>query len=344
MKDEPMSAERSSAPSHWYPEAPRILVATCMKDEGPFILEWIAWHRAIGVTDFIVFTNDCADGSDALLERLDRMGVIQHAPNPALGTGSTYFQPAALNYVPHFQAFKTCDFFISMDVDEFINVRVGDGRITDLLDAAGPFDALSMCELNHGANGNETYEPGWVTEQFPLHQTEAPGRWKAQRGVKTIVRPGPWLKKVRNHRPDANDGVATRWLDGGGRPTNALLEDDTLNGLDSRGAYALVSLDHFALRSLESYLAKMNRGDVVVAGKQVSSRYWRLRNQNGPVSSRFDRQSPNAWAEYDRLLEDTELKKLHESCCTAHRARIDELLSDPPYQERRQWILDNAWD
>ena len=31
----------------------RTAIVTTMKNEGPFILEWIAWHRAIGVDDFL---------------------------------------------------------------------------------------------------------------------------------------------------------------------------------------------------------------------------------------------------------------------------------------------------
>lgn len=50
--------------------------ATCivstMKNEGPFILEWIAHHRAIGVDDFLIYTNDCTDGTDRLLDALAR--------------------------------------------------------------------------------------------------------------------------------------------------------------------------------------------------------------------------------------------------------------------------------
>ncbi len=48
----------------------RVAIVTTMKNEGPFILEWIAYHRAIGVQDFLVYTNDCTDGTDDLLRLL----------------------------------------------------------------------------------------------------------------------------------------------------------------------------------------------------------------------------------------------------------------------------------
>ncbi|MDB4053693.1 glycosyltransferase family 2 protein [Octadecabacter sp.] len=61
----------------------RITAITPMKNEGPFILEWLAYHLMIGINDFVVFTNDCEDGTDAILERLDELGLVRHLPNPS---------------------------------------------------------------------------------------------------------------------------------------------------------------------------------------------------------------------------------------------------------------------
>ena len=38
-----------------------------MRDEGPYLLEWVAYHRLIGFTDIVVCSNDCVDGSPAHL-------------------------------------------------------------------------------------------------------------------------------------------------------------------------------------------------------------------------------------------------------------------------------------
>ncbi|MGB0799487.1 MAG: glycosyltransferase family 2 protein, partial [Planktomarina sp.] len=38
-----------------------------MRNEGPFIVEWVAHMRHIGVADLLVYTNDCDDGTDVLL-------------------------------------------------------------------------------------------------------------------------------------------------------------------------------------------------------------------------------------------------------------------------------------
>lgn len=336
-------AGRDSRP--WPVAEPRVLVATCMKDEGPFILEWLAWHRAAGVTDFVVFSNDCTDGTDRLLDRLHAMGEVVHLPNPAVVAGGTAFQPIALAFAERMAEMRAADFFISMDVDEFINVQTGAGRLADLFAATGPFDVLSMTEVNHGANRREHYERGWLKDLFPAHQTSFPGNRRARREVKSIVRLSDRVVKLRNHRPDIDAGpYPPFWLDGSGRFLPVLAADPAENGIDSRGTLGLVRLEHFALRSLASYLVKMYRGDVVVTGKQVSQAYWRLRNRNEETSADWSRLDPAARAYHrDRFESDAGLMALHEAACAAHEARIAALLAEPEFIARRDWALREVW-
>ncbi|MGA1180601.1 MAG: glycosyltransferase family 2 protein [Marivivens sp.] len=52
-----------------------------MKNEGPYILEWVAHHLAIGFGHFIVVTNDCEDGTDEILLALQQRGPVTHVIN-----------------------------------------------------------------------------------------------------------------------------------------------------------------------------------------------------------------------------------------------------------------------
>jgi FkbM family methyltransferase len=346
VKPAPGSRMPTRAYQAWPVENPRVLVTTCMKDEGPFILEWLAWHRAVGVTDFVVFTNDCSDGTDRMLEHLAARGELVHLPNPALATASPAFQPHALTYTHYLPAFRDADFVISMDVDEFLNIRCGAGRLPDLFTAAGPFDAISVSELNHGSNNRLDFEPGWIRPQFPAHESETPGQRRARRGVKTITRLSPKVDKIRNHRPDmVHDALPPRWLDGSGRHTDWFHADGTQNGMDARGCYGLVSLDHYALRSLGSFFMKTLRGDVVVANKQVSLRYWKVRNRNEFATSTYHPGVEAASAAYHaRVFEsDPALMALHAASCRWHSEKIMEVADQPEFAKRQAWILANAW-
>lgn len=53
-----------------------ILILTSMKNEAPFILEWIAYHKAIGAKHFLVYTNDCSDNTNEILDRLAELGLV----------------------------------------------------------------------------------------------------------------------------------------------------------------------------------------------------------------------------------------------------------------------------
>lgn len=342
VRPEPAAPLVNRPARDWGAEGLRVVVPTCMKDEGPFILEWIAWNRAIGVTDFVVFSNDCTDGTDAILDRLDEMGIITHLPNPAFLSGSHAFQPMALSYVSQMHRFRRADFVISMDVDEFINIRCGDGTLAGLFAETGAFDVLSMSEINHGSNRQEHYAPGWMTETFPGHQSERPGAWKAHRGVKSIVRLSDRLLKLRNHRPDM--APEARWLNGSGQETSVFHDDAGANGTDCRNAYKLVSLDHFPLRSAESFLVKMFRGDVVVKNKSVSERYWRVRDDSSANSSDLAAGVARARAVFERdLAHDEQLMRLHAEAERAHIERIRHLMQVDRFQSRLRWIRD-GWD
>lgn len=315
--------------------APRVTAITCMKDEGPFILEWLAFHKALGVTDFLVFTNHCTDGTDTLLAALDRANELRHMPNPALVADTTYFQPKALAYAAYHSTFKAADYLISMDVDEFLNIRIGEGRFADLLAALPDFDALSAPMVDFGSDGIEAYRDRWVTEQFTTHANLRPGKWRARRGVKSIVHNGPHLAKLRNHRPDlvSVKGTSPLWLDGSGNPApESLTGDPTENGYDARGRSDLVVFNHYPLRSLDSYLVKSHRGDVVIKDKQLGKSYWRRRNLN--VSSELPLGSVRSAAqeEWQRLREIPGVLEAHAHCVEAHKRKIAALREHPDFR------------
>ena len=80
----------------------RVLAILGVKNEGAFLLEWLAHHRACGFTDFLVFSNDCSDGTDLMLDRLAAMGWLTPCPQrrpacrrPAMGAAEGGRQASA---------------------------------------------------------------------------------------------------------------------------------------------------------------------------------------------------------------------------------------------------------
>lgn len=52
-----------------------------MKDEALFLLEWYAHHLAVGFPKILVYTNDCSDGTDDMLIRLEELRFGYHRRN-----------------------------------------------------------------------------------------------------------------------------------------------------------------------------------------------------------------------------------------------------------------------
>src|ERR1700743_471182 len=105
----------------------RVTEVAFTKNEGRFLLEWIASHRAIGVGDFLVYTNDCEDESPALLERMAEMGIAVHVPNPLLPGEQA--QNKALNHAKDHPLGTAADYVLQIDPDEFLCIKAGVGRI-----------------------------------------------------------------------------------------------------------------------------------------------------------------------------------------------------------------------
>ena len=141
----------------------RFVIVTPMKNEGPFILEWVAHNLAIGADVIAVYSNDCTDGSDALLDRLAAMGRLHHFDNSSK-------RPA-----PQRRAYRRFlksglaapeDWVIPIDADEYINVKAGDHTLRALAAAVPEARTISMTWRLFGNGGVVTYEDGFLTDQF----------------------------------------------------------------------------------------------------------------------------------------------------------------------------------
>lgn len=163
----------------------RITVVTCVKNEGPFILEWIAYHQMLGATDFLFYSNDCTDGSDALLHALARAGHVTHLPNPAAGRN---YQMEALKDARGRAIVRDADWVWIADVDEFPNIHAGDHSFAALIAACGDPQAISLNFQFFANDGIAAYEDRPMIEQFC--RSHNPDLWCGETAVevKTLVR------------------------------------------------------------------------------------------------------------------------------------------------------------
>ncbi|WP_425437073.1 glycosyltransferase family 2 protein [Litoreibacter ponti] len=304
-----------------------------MKNEGPFILEWIAFHRAIGVDDFLIYTNDCTDGTDELLDLLQARGLVQRRDNKFHGTDLKP-QHWALDAADSEEVYQKAGWAISMDVDEFINIHVGKGTLDDLYKAVGDANMISLTWRLFGNADVHEYKDEFLINQFTRCAPELCRKPHQAWGFKTLFRNIGIYKKMGVHRPKGlkpDLWEKIKWVNGSGKPMpKKLIRNGWRSTTDSYG-YDLVTLNHYAVRSAESFLVKRDRGRVNHVDRDQGLSYWFRMNNNWEEDTSAQTKLPLLQAEYDRLMADPEIAAAHAHCVAQHRAKIAELKATENY-------------
>lgn len=308
----------------------RATIFTTMKNEGPFMLEWVAYNRVIGFTDIAIFTNDCSDGTDRIAMRLQELGLARHEENPLRKGASP--QRMMLRRALGDPLYGASDWVICADCDEFLNVRTGDGTLGALFATAAPVDAISLCWKIFGRGDCTEYEDSPVIGQFTWAAPEDYRDKYRGLGLKTLFRPGAPVDRFGVHRPKFDKGVPRGflWKDGGGQP---MPEAYFTGGWSAHPGFGhdLGRLHHYAVRSVDSFLVKRDRGRTNHMERDQGLAYWADMNLNMERDESLLPMLAPTRAALDAMLADPELARLHAAACDWHRGRIAALKADPDW-------------
>lgn len=311
----------------------RRAIVTTMKNEGPFILEWLAYHRAIGFDDVIVYTNDCTDGTDTMLQMLERKGFVQHRQNPFRESGLKP-QHAALQASETEPIIKDAKWVTCIDVDEFVNIKVGDGTLDALFAAVPDANMIAMTWRLFGNGDVHEFNDRPITEQFLRCAPEFARKPHQAWGFKTLFKNIGLFKKLGVHRPKGLNPQLweeINWVNGSGRPLPREMFRNGWRSTTETYGYDLVQLNHYAVRSAESFLVKRDRGRVNHVDRDQGLAYWFRMNNNFEEDLSIQPRLPMMRAELARLLADPEIKAAHEAAVQAHRDKIDALRATETY-------------
>lgn len=313
-----------------------------MKNEGPYILEWIAHNLALGFDKILIFSADCDDLTDRMLDRLEDMRLIKHCPNPKrIFTQLGVWHVAALRYATTFNQFRDSDWVLAVDVDEFLEIAPGDHTLTDLFDHSPKFDLMSFTVVGHNSSNIKYIGNGDVLNTFLRSQTDIsdlndPAK-PYRAAVKTLMTNPIRNSLFRNHRPKIDDFSSRdmTWLNGGGREMPAEFTDKKVNLWPSANSLGIAHVNHYSLRSMESFLVKVDRGDAVNEAKigfdkdriDGAMKYWRDRNRGTDVAQRIPSR-PKPYNEiHASLAGDAILGEMHEQACAIHRQKIERIVN-----------------
>ncbi|MEL6516386.1 MAG: glycosyltransferase family 2 protein [Pseudomonadota bacterium] len=309
----------------------RFLIVTNMKNEGPYILEWMAHHLALGFGHVIAVTNDCVDGTDEILQRLQALGQVTHLINPAvLDQGKKQWQRRAQRYVQHYPVYAQAEWILHADVDEFVCLNDSIRDVPTLVDRMQPAHAISMTSMPFSSGGAVSLQDQPVRAQFRELTHDLTAAEPAMTAVKTLFRNDLRIAARTNHRPNIPEFSQTGlvWRDGSGNALGPEFTDTKAKTIAAAGTTDLVQLNHYAIRSVEAFLLKADRGDVAGAARldDRPTGYYKRLDRRGGVDDRHTAMTDAAQARLDDYLADAVLGPLHRAAVEWHLTRARDIL------------------
>ncbi len=293
------------------------------RNEGPYVLEWLAYHRAIGFEHAFIYTNDNWDGSDALLAALARHGVITLVNNQA-GThcGPQYKAYShALSLLPQILDYAWA---AVVDVDEFIGLDAGMfGGIGDFLawQQTQPVDAVALCwQVFAGARGDVWRDESTLT-RFTMREPHPNAH------VKSIFRPHLFWH-AQAHFPNATLGAPYVFRTETGALHHHAGEQKRLAAFADAPTARTAWVNHYLLRSAPEALWKLARGHGDWKG-QVAERHLEM--------ARFVCRTYVALADKADLVEDRRIL----ACTGGMAAALASLRALPGVAESEAQVIGN---
>jgi Glycosyl transferase family 2 len=238
---------RTVVDPHW---RPRVALVTPVREEARYLLEWIAYHRALGVETFLLGDNGGDDETSELIVALDEAGLVHRTD----WLGAQAFQiDFDQDSVARMRGLA--DVVSLTDVDEFL--RPLNGR-TDVAGAIAEIfarlevSALALSLVVYGSSGRVEPGEGLVIERFTKR---APDDHVYHRTVKTILRPERLAAMLNPHQVALTDG---EYVDDRGEPVRwadapAVTRSASWNSLRA---------EHVVVKSYREFAVKAARGRV----------------------------------------------------------------------------------
>lgn len=219
--------------------------ATCAKDEDPYLVEWVMFHRLMGVSRFYIYDNDSKVPISRLLSGVDHKDITV-VPFPGRGVQNKAFDDAVR------RVRGQSVWLMVGDVDEFF-IPVQRDDLVDLLKDYEKYGGLAVNWQVYGSSGNKTKPAGF---QFERYTMKVPSGAKVNTHVKSVVRPDRVVRCTSPH--------SFQYMDG----SYAVNE----NGVRVDGPFSdpvsvsKVRVNHYFCRTEEEYKRKLARGEPNGAG------------------------------------------------------------------------------
>lgn len=244
-------------------------IGAIFKNEGPYILEWIAYHQSIGVDRFYIVDNISNDGSSELLRDLHSAGIIIRIEYK----NEAGVKPQLPAYKKIINELKDDDEFIAfIDADEFIHfsdIKHNVKAITKIFDD----NDIGAVALNWAIYGSShciiPHKDSLVIERF---DHRAPKDFPTNNHYKSVLRTSSLIDTGENAHFFKIEGKYV---------LSDLTELDNLTGISSTVSWDICRVNHYVVKSkAEFFSKKAARGRPSGKDSDLNAKFFRNHDVN----------------------------------------------------------------
>ena len=221
-----------------------LAIAAIIKDEAPYIREWIEFHKLMGVGEFYLYDNESSDEIADVLAPYISEGVVRYEKIRGKKRQCDAYNDAIEKYSAR------AKYIAFLDVDEFLMPAEEGGRLIDVADSIMAQDkCIGGCTVNwlcYGSGGHEKKPEGLVTEAYVMRGKDD---FEANANYKSIVNPRRAFAFICPHYPTYKRGYYAV------NERGVRVDTSTF-----RGTYEKLRINHYFTKSKEEYEKKMLRG------------------------------------------------------------------------------------
>lgn len=215
-------------------------ICAILKDEAPYLIEWLEFHQIVGVERFYLYDNGSSDHAKDLVESYIQSGVVVWH-EWLLKQGQL---PAYKHCLQNYQ--EEMEWVAFIDLDEFLFPTEED-NLRKVLEDYRDYPGVVVNWLIFGSSGHQVKPEGLQIENFTKRAVD---EWEPNKHIKSIVQPKTAILPQEPH--------SFLYLD------NQLAVTENKESLfgpwSVTHSVKRLRINHYTTRSLQEYKEKINRG------------------------------------------------------------------------------------
>jgi hypothetical protein len=222
----------------------KIAICAIFRNEARYLLEWLAFHRLIGIDAFVLYDNGSTDGGAELIRR----SRFAHTVTLIDWPGADMQLPAYRDFCAyHAEKFAWA---AVIDLDEFIVPRDGDTIREPLARRAySDYASILMQWLVFGPSGHLRRPHGMVIENYTRR---LPDNYPTNRHVKPLVR----------GKAVSSAGTTPHIINVSGPTCNTRGQTVMSYAEQPIECHDVLAVNHYYTKSREDWVAKVGRGRI----------------------------------------------------------------------------------